>query len=174
MESYESERQPISLYQFIKYAMVGLFIIIFGVHILLPSGIGKPSIFTMRKVFSQQLEAVEDMYEKVKVPDVLYDNVNCIKSNDIIIENVSVYRTEDAKSITGKYRSYLELQNLQFYQELENGFVMYDILNMNAGGKSMLQYYYKVTVTYAGNDVTVEEEMVENLEEKVDSFDPFG
>ncbi len=168
IESYESERQPVSLYQFIKYVMIGLFIIIFGGHILLPSGIGKPSIFTMRQEFSKQMENIENIYEKVQTPDVLYEDVNCITSNDIILEQVATYRTKDAKAITEQYQSYLESQGLQYYKTLDHGFVVYTSFYLDT--EETIQYYYRISVTYEGNDLTVEEEIVEDLEEVVDPF----
>lgn len=173
IEDYKNTLQSISLYQFIRYAMLGLFVIIFAGHILFPSGIGKPSIFKMRQVFMNQMVSIEDLYEKVETPDELYEDVNPITTNDIIIEQVSIYRTKDGKTITEQYKSYLESQGLQLYQSLENGYILYNIFYLDGKEKNSLQYYYKVSVTYEENDVSVEIELVEDLEEKVDSFDIF-
>lgn len=169
IEAYENKRQPVSLYQFIKYAMIGLFILVFGGHILLPSGIGNPSIFTMRQEFSEQMKSIENIYTSVQTPDALYEDVNCITSNDIILEQVATYRAKDAKAITEQYQSYLTSQGLQFYKMLDYGFVVYTSFYLDT--EETIQYYYRISVTYEGNDLTVEEEIVEDLEEVVDPLE---
>lgn len=174
IENYESKRQPISLYQFIKYVMIGLFLLIFGGHMLFPTDFGKETIFDLFEAYSEQLETVDVLYSQLDMPDTLYDDVTLVSSTDVIIEHVSKYEADNAASVVEQYRSYLDSMGFQFYKNTDNGFVVYKPFNIYGKNNMLIPYNYRITVVYDGNIVKIEEEIVEDLEEVINFVFDFG
>lgn len=156
IERYESIRKKYSLYQSIKYGMIAIFIAVFGLNLLFPTGIGKENIFQIYHIFSRQAEQLEEIYTNVKHPDELYEGVTLLSGEDYLIERRFEYETEDADTIMKRYCSYLEQQGFIFLEEAENSVTLYQSFTLE-GAKTLGEEYYCITITGEGDYITIEE-----------------
>lgn len=158
IERYESIRKKYSLYQSIKYGMIAIFIAVFGLNLLFPTGIGKENIFQIYHIFSKQAEQLEQIYTNVKHPDELYEGVTLLSGDDYLIERRYEYETEDADTILKQYCSYLEKQGFILQEETENSATLYQTFTLE-GAKTLEEENYFITVTREDAYIIMEEVM---------------
>ncbi len=167
IEDYHSKRQAISVFQAVKYAMIGLFVIVFGIHILFPMGIGKETIFKVRQVYAASMEKMESERPVYKKPDELYENVKCIKYLDQITGETMEYEADNAKVMAEQYKEYLISLGMQFHQDLDKGYVVYDTMDLRVDEYNDC-CLYRITVIYQGKRMLIEAETVDTPEEDLD------
>ena len=165
IESYQSRRRPISMYQTIKFAMIAVFAAVFSLNILFPTGIGKENIFQIYNIFSEQAAQLEGIVTGVQYPNKLYEGVTLLSSEDYLLERRFEYETVDADTIMKQYRSYLDGQGYVFYKETANSYIMYQSFLLD-GSKEPEQNYYRITVTEEGTHIIVQGDLVSDLEEE--------
>lgn len=148
IESYEKHRQVLNIHQIVKYAMTGLFVIIFGTSILFPTGLDKGNVFEMRRVFMETMQQAEAEKPKYQKPDELYDDVECVKSNGLYFMESMKYATKDGETVAKDYKEYLSSLGINPYQDLENGYVMiYDLAN-EVMDEGTVYKHYRFVVMY--------------------------
>lgn len=164
IESYQSKRKKVSLYQFIQYTMLACFVLVFGLNILFPFGFGRETIFQSYHIFSEQAAQVEKMYNAVVRPDELYEGVTLLSAEDYLVERRFEYQATDADTIMKQYRSFLEQQGFVFEGETTNSFTIYQIFVLDALN-SQEENYYRITVTRNDSNIVIEETITSASEE---------
>ena len=164
IEEYQGQRRPISLYQFIKYVMLTIFVIVFGLNILFPIGFGRENIFQMYDILSQQNEQLEQIITEVKLPDMICEGVTELSRGDFLLERNFEYRAADPDTVMAEYRSYLEEMGFVLYEETENSYTMYKFFRVDYDPDAS---YYRIVVTKVGsNIIIVKEDMPASLLEE--------
>lgn len=164
IETYQGKRKVVSLYQFIKFAMLSCFILVFGVNILFPIGFSQGNIFKLYQNLSEQAVQIENIYTELERPDALYEGVALLSAEDFLIECRYEYQTTDAVLIMKEYRSFLEKQGFVLSSETENSYTLCRIFDFKISEYSE-RACYRVVVTRDDSNIIIEEFMDTALEE---------
>lgn len=154
MEAYQGIRRKVSLYQLIKYTMLGICVIVFGFNLLCPMGLGKGNIFQIHNSFTQQALQLEKIFAGVEYPHELYEGVTLLSDEDYMIERRLEYEALDTDMVMEQYRHYLEEQGFVVLQETENSFSMYQTFEVVAIEEQEIGYY-RMTVTREGSSIII-------------------